>query len=62
MWLVGLNVDRRDPPRKNRTAEATANGKAGAPNQYGRYFDGLNTLNETPTLQEDDSPAATPVT
>jgi hypothetical protein len=27
--------------KENRTAEEMANGKAGPPNQYGRYFDEL---------------------
>jgi hypothetical protein len=26
--------------KENRKAEGMANGEAGAPNQYGRYFDG----------------------
>jgi hypothetical protein len=44
------NVDRsrRRPSRENREAEETADGTAGAPNRYGRYLDGRNTLNEQP--------------
>jgi len=33
--------------RKNRKAEATANGEAGTTNQYGRYLGRRKTLNET---------------
>jgi hypothetical protein len=32
--------------KEDRQAEETANGIAGAPNQYGRYFSGRETLNE----------------
>jgi hypothetical protein len=46
--------------RKNRKAEATANGEAGATNQYGRYLGERKTLNETSIPQEDDPPAETP--
>jgi len=34
------------PPGKDRKAEETANGKAGAPNPYGRYSGGRETRNE----------------
>jgi hypothetical protein len=33
---------------KNHTAEETANGKVGLPNQYGRHLDGFKTLDEQP--------------
>jgi hypothetical protein len=38
-WL--LNGGRRSPLWENRRAEEMANGTAGSPNQYWRYFDGL---------------------
>jgi hypothetical protein len=40
--------------RENRETEETANGKAGAPNPYGRYFDGLETLNEQLIRKENE--------
>jgi hypothetical protein len=33
--------------KENRKVEATANGEAGAANQYGRYFAERKTLDET---------------
>jgi hypothetical protein len=43
--------------RKNRKAEATANGEAGATNQYGRYFGRAKNSERDMIPQEDDSPA-----
>ncbi len=48
-----LNSVRRTPSGENHTVEGKANGKVGSLNQYGRYLDGAETLNE-PQLPEDD--------
>jgi hypothetical protein len=41
--------------RENRAAEETANGRAGVSNPYGRYFNGLGTLNEQ-LIREEKAP------
>jgi hypothetical protein len=38
--------------RENRKAEEMANGTAGTPNQYRRYFDGQDTLDEALIREE----------
>jgi hypothetical protein len=53
MQPVTSNVIGGSPWKKNRRAEATANGKAGLPNQYWQFFHGCNTLNGHPNPEED---------
>jgi hypothetical protein len=54
-----LKSDQPNLLRKNRTAEEMPNGKAGALNQYGRYFSGRGTLDEKPIPREDGRRAET---